>query len=192
MFQAEVKAEFVKRYCPPANGYAVFVDIDPSERGATGGQRKSSEARERQGQMHQAGECAEESLKNLGVQVGGSRSDWFRKIASQHRQAPPPIQGDRDIVAIHFGEKRVLIAEVEGESSAQPEQKLYKAIGQIVVALDNKIPDGWRSSFVLVVYGDKMKRHLRKASILASINVAGLAIAVDAADDEWLFRPSCP
>ncbi len=95
-------------------------------------------------------------------------------------------------MAVHFEKKQILIAEVEGESSGQPEQKLYKAIGQIVVAWANRIPDGWRSSFVLVVCGDKMKKHLRKVSKLADIGIAGLAIAVDAADDDWLFGSSPP
>ena len=192
MFQAQAKVEFVKRYCPPASGYEVFVDIDPSEKGITGSTRESPEARERQRQMRQAGESAERSLRDLGVQVGGSRKDWLDEVESRHRETPPRIQGDRDIVAIHCEKKQILIAEVEGESSGQPEQKLYKAIGQIVVAWANRIPDGWRSSFVLVVCGDKMKKHLQKVSKLADIGVAGLAIAADAADDKWLFGPSPP
>jgi hypothetical protein len=41
MFQLAVKLAFVKRYCNPQKGWEVFVDIDPSEEGRTGGGRKT-------------------------------------------------------------------------------------------------------------------------------------------------------
>jgi hypothetical protein len=44
------------------------------------------------------------------------------------------IEGDRDIVAFYKATHRCLIAEVEGKSSGQPEQKVYRAIGQILAA----------------------------------------------------------
>ena len=40
MFQAHAKVEFVHRYIPPRAGWAVLVDLDPSEEGRTGGKRK--------------------------------------------------------------------------------------------------------------------------------------------------------
>jgi hypothetical protein len=42
----------------------------------------------------------------------------------------PHVTGDADVIAFNTRHRCDLIAKVEGETSGQPEQKLYKAIGQ--------------------------------------------------------------
>ena len=124
MFQPTVKLEFVRHYCPPGRGWHVFVDIDPSEEGRTGGERTNDIAREHQRLMQSDCQAAREQLERLGAQVCGSRAQWCR----QHQL--PRIVGVRDIIALHSASRVYVVVEVEGESSGQPEQKLYKAIGQ--------------------------------------------------------------
>jgi len=70
----------------------------------------------------------------------GDRKGWC------HSQGLPYLEGDPDIVAYDQSGMRCLIVEVEGASSGQPEQKLYKAIGQIVRTASN-FPEGWRYTF---------------------------------------------
>jgi hypothetical protein len=127
MFQPRVKLEFIRRYCDPGKGWRVFVDIDPSEEGRTGGERKTDLARQRQIAMFKDAARVRRGLRKLGVTVG-SRSDWHLQCGL------PLLDGDRDIVAVHSRRRQYVIAEVEGVSSGQPEQKLYKAVGQAVMA----------------------------------------------------------
>lgn len=181
MFQPEVKYEFVKRYCSPRSGWTVFTDIDASEVGRTGGERKSDAARMVQARMQEEGRLTRQNLNNLGVTVGGSRAEWF------NRNELPIIQGDRDIVAFHREKRICVIAEVEGTSTGQAEQKLYKAIGQIVLASGFRSPDGWACEFVLVVHGDKIKRHLRSAHALTKLGITGISIEQIEERDEFLF-----
>lgn len=108
MFQPRVKLKFVRRYCAPKNGWKVFVDIDASEEGRTGGERTSGEARKRQRQMKRDGQTAREELRKLGATVGGDRATWYQE---QHL---PHINGDRDIVAFNKQEQLYVIAEVGG------------------------------------------------------------------------------
>src|SRR5688572_11840966 len=129
MFQPRVKLAFVERYCHPSAGWQVFVDIDASEEGRTG-VWKTPEALERRTSMQRDVKLVRVQLDKIGVQVGERSSKW-RKVLGRDF---PSLDGDRDIIAVHEGKKLLLVVEVEGESSGQPEQKLYKAIGQAVVA----------------------------------------------------------
>ena len=182
MFQPEVKLEFVRRYCPPADGWEIFVDIDASEEGRTGKERESLEAIRRQSQMKKDAKRVRRELALLGVTVGGSRAKWFRE------RGIPAIEGDRDVVAVNSAKCACVIVEVEGASSGQPEQKLYKAIGQIVMAANNRPLDGWNQALVLVVYGDKIAAHLKHANALVKIGISALALANDRKADRWLFQ----
>jgi hypothetical protein len=82
-----------------------------------------------------------------------------------------------------------VVAEVEGASSGQPEQKLYKAIGQIVRTASH-LPEGWRCHFMVVVYGDKIATHLLRANALAKLDIAGLHLKEHLDADRWLFGAS--
>jgi hypothetical protein len=186
MFQPEVKLEFVRRYCPPKAGWKVFVDIDPSEEGRTGGDRTTVEAKHRQEEMQSAADTARQQLEVLGVQVGGDRKNWLRK------HGLPPVAGDRDILAFHVAERLCLIGEAEGESSGQPEQKLYKAIGQLVMAASNGEPEGWQKVLVLVVHGDKITAHLQRATALAQLAISAVALGITRPSDQWLFQDTLP
>ena len=65
MFQPEVKLEFVRRYCNPDSGWIVYVDVDASEEGRTGGKRKTVEAEDRQKLMIADGKRAKEEMRKL-------------------------------------------------------------------------------------------------------------------------------
>jgi hypothetical protein len=82
-----------------------------------------------------------------------------------------------------------VIAEVEGASSGQPEQKLYKAIGQIVRTAST-LPAGWHCHLVIVVYGEKIADHLRRAKALEKLDIAALSLADRKGADGWLFGTS--
>jgi hypothetical protein len=179
MFQPRVKLEFIKRYCAPQNGWCVCVDIDPSEQGRTGATRKTKESEERQGKMRADATRVNDAFKELGVTVG-KRSHWCRSQSFHY------LEGDPDVVAYNPQKKRCIVAEVEGESSGQPEQKLYKAIGQIVRTVSD-LPHGWNSRPVIVVYGPKIAAHLQRARALAKLGISGVAIADDVRNDRWLF-----
>ncbi|MCG3183272.1 MAG: hypothetical protein ICCCNLDF_01358 [Planctomycetes bacterium] len=181
MFQPRAKLEFIRRYCPPSAGWRVFMDIDASEEGRTGGERTTQAAKTRQQQMRQDGQAVRAELDKLGVTVGGSRAGWFRK------HGLPTVDGDRDIVAFHPGRKLLVVAEVEGVSSGQPEQKLYKAIGQAVIAAGDTVPNGWTRKLALVTFGDAIATHLRKASALTKLEVSAVALADDPKADQWVF-----
>ena len=181
MFQPQVKLEFVRQYCDPACGWKVLVDIDASEEGRTGGERTTDKALVRQQQMQTAGETAKRELRRLGVSVGGNRAAWYR----EHRL--PQINGDRDIVAFNTKRRLYLIAEVEGESSGQPEQKLYKAIGQIVMAASDDIIDGWHRKLVLVVHGDGICKQMARVSALEKLGISALALDENNNHGRWLF-----
>jgi hypothetical protein len=179
MFQPRVKLEFVRRYCTPCNGWQVCVDIDASETGNTGGERKTRESQERQKAMLADAPRVKAALQSLDVSVG-DRSGWC------HSRELPYLEGDPDVTAYDAHKKRCIIAEVEGASSGQPEQKLYKAIGQMVRTVSN-LPPGWNSHLVIVVYGDKIADHLQRAHALAKLGISGLALVDDARKDRWLF-----
>ncbi|MEO7699621.1 MAG: hypothetical protein ABIZ04_10385 [Opitutus sp.] len=181
MFQPAAKLEFVRRYCSPRDGWRVFVDIDPSEEGNTGGERKTPETLDRQQRMREDAKRVRKELLELDVTVAGGRKAWFAGTAL------PPVVGDRDVIAFHSGRRLCVIAEVEGDSSGQPEQKLYKAIGQLVVAAGERAPENWQRYFALVVFGDRIARHLEKARALAKLHACGLQLAPDPEKDRWFF-----
>ena len=100
------------------------------------------------------------------------------KLAGEYSEAVlPSVSGDRDIVAINAEARQLIVAEVEGASSGQPEQKLYKAIGQIVLALHATRKNGFKTAHVIVVHGDSIAKHLRRAVALKEIGVSGLSLA---------------
>lgn len=186
MFQPRAKLEFVRRYCPPRDGWSVFVDIDPSEEGRTGGKCSTPEGRQRRLHMQEDAGDARRELQRLGATVGGSRVDWHRK------HDLPRINGDRDIIAFNAKRRFYLVAEVEGESSGQPEQKLYKAIGQIVMAAGEHVFEGWERSLVLVVYGEVMRDHLARAHHLGKMGVSAIALGDTMKHDTLSFGPPLP
>jgi hypothetical protein len=118
-------------------------------------------------------------LRDLNVAVGG-RKCWCQS------QSLPYLEGDPDVIAYDQFAKNLIVAEVEGESSGQPEQKLYKAIGQMVRTVSH-LPPSWSAHLVIVVYGDKIADHLQRAHALAKLGISGLALADDASRDRWLF-----
>lgn len=182
MFQPRVKLEFVRRYCAPKAVWSVCVDIDPSEEGRTGSKRESEVSRLRQIDMQTDAPVVRASLRALGANVG-SRKHWCQS------HGLPYVEGDPDIVAYDRTAKRCLIVEVEGVSSGQPEQKLYKAIGQIVRSASN-LPSGWDCDLILVVYGEAIANHLKRVNALEKLSISALALADRAVDDRWLFGKS--
>jgi hypothetical protein len=182
MFQPRVKLEFVRRYCAPKDGWSVCVDIDPSEEGRTGSPRESVSARQRQVEMQTDAPRVREEFKTLGVNVG-NRKQW----CAAH--GLPYLEGDPDIVAYDLATKRCVVAEVEGASSGQPEQKLYKAIGQIVRTA-SQLPEGCLCHLMVVVYGDKIARHLQRANALEQLRIAALHLEDRQDADRWLFGGS--
>lgn len=118
----------------------------------------------------------------LGVSVG-DRKRWCQA------HGVPYLERDPDIVAYDRKQKPWVVTEVEGASSGQPEQKLYKAIGQIVRTASH-LPDDWRCRLVIVVYGDKIARHLARAKALNRLEIAGLHLTDDKTSDRWLFGAS--
>ncbi len=187
MFQPRVKLEFVRRYCSPENGWRVCVDIDPSEEGRTGGTRENGESVRRQEKMREDGLWVRKKFEELGVRVG-DRKRWCKANGFRY------LQGDPDIVAYDAAGKRCLIAEVEGASSGQPEQKLYKAIGQMVRTVSNlseTLPEDWNRCCVIVVYGKQIAGHLERVRVLKKLDISGLALADDKSGDRWCFGDPC-
>ena len=181
MYQPRAKLEFVRRYCSPQEGWLVFVDIDPSEEGRTGGIRKSKGAREREMEMRRDALRVREELGRLGITPGGDRKEWFQ------RHGVPLVDGDRDIVAFHKATHRCLIAEIEAESSGQPEQKVYKAVGQVLVAGGVALSAPWTVARIIVVSGERMRVVLKKCRELHRLGISGLMLADDSAADAWIF-----
>lgn len=179
MFQPRVKLAFVERYCRPADGWTVFVDIDASEEGRTG-TWKTREAKARRKLMRTDGEAVRSRLDETGVHVG-KRSEQWKQVFGQ---SFPSIEGDRDLIAVHQEKKRLLVVEVEGQSSGQPEQKLYKALGQAVVAVSGSELPGYDRSVVVAVHGAEIREHLRAARAMAKIGIAGVHVATLHSDDE--------
>jgi hypothetical protein len=180
MFQPRVKLEFVFRCCSPQAGWKVFVDIDASEEGRTGTWKGPGAEARRRKMQDDAAEVRRE-FRALGVTVGGSRAGWLRE------QGLPSIHGDRDIMAFHQEKRACVIAEVEGESTGQPEQKLYKAIGQLVMAASAGELSGWKQMLVLVVYGGQIAKHLGRANALRKLGIPALVLSDDCKADQWPF-----
>jgi hypothetical protein len=181
MFQPRAKLEFVRRYCSPKVGWRVCVDIDASEKGVTGGARKTARSIQRERLMKEDWPKVEREFQALSVQIG-SRANWHRSAGL------PEFMGDPDILAYDFSNKEIIVAEIEAESSGQPEQKIYKAIGQIVRAA-SCAPDGWRRHFVVAVHGEEAMRHLKQMTAITKLSVFGLSIASDRVDDRLVLKP---
>jgi len=130
--------------------------------------------------MRSDGERARKVLKEIGVTVGGVRREWF----GHHNL--PVVRGDRDILAFHKRRRILLVAEAEGISGAQPEQKLYKAIGQIVMAASEEVPIGWNRRLFLVVHGKSITEHLSRVIFLEQLGVSAISIE-DYMVDRWIF-----
>lgn len=177
--------EFIRRYCSPKSGWEVHVDIDPSEVGRTGGEKIGARARDSRIERRKDGEIVCAELAKLGVQVNGSRSAWSARLGF------PCLPGDRDLIAFHRGTRCCVIAEMEGVSGGQPEQKIYKAIGEIVMALSQNTLSDWHLEFVPAVHGAEMVRHLAAATVLTKLGVSVLAVAPDRVDDRWILG-ACP
>ncbi len=138
--------------------------------------------------MEAAGNSAAQALTEFGAQVGGSRRSWFKTLRHNYPGGLlPEVSGDRDIVAINFDDNRLVIAEVEGDSSGQPETKLYKAIGQVVVAIGETKPNGFAPNYVLVVKGVELRTHTIRAKALELLGVSAVCLGTAISDDEWLF-----
>ena len=118
LYQVEVKLELVRLAFPPSAAWIVTVDVDPMER-ARGGVHPSDKSERAASALKQ--------LKALGVSIG------------EH-----DIHGRADIVADHpeLGRR---IVEVEGDSSRQPDQAMYSALGQILLK--------WRGTTEHLRYG---------------------------------------
>ncbi len=116
------------------------------------------------------------ALKQLGATVGGHQRNGFRRW--------PILGGDGDIVAVHSRSRQCVIAENEGASSGQSGQKLYKAMGQLVMAASGDPILDWTTVFILVVHGEAIARHLSGATALARLNISGLF-----AGDRSIGRP---
>lgn len=90
MFQPRVKLEFIRRYLPPAGDWQIYVDVDASEMGRTGGNNIGEAALQTRKRMLQEGTASKVALAKLGVQVGGNRARW------QQQHGLPSVKGDRD------------------------------------------------------------------------------------------------
>jgi hypothetical protein len=140
MYQPRVKLEFVRLHTPPRLGWDVSVAIDGAEKGKAGSARRNDWI------------AVSRHLSHLGID-SGPRSRW------PALQRPPftGIQFARapDIVAIHTTSRRVVVAEVEGASTRQGEQKVYSAAGQAVVHLKDTVPavpKGWTIEVIIVTH----------------------------------------
>jgi hypothetical protein len=183
MIQPLAKLRFVERYCNPRYGWSVFVDIDPSEEGRTGSARQTDEAKARQATAIREAPQILSQLRELGVSVGNRKPSWLSTFGSD---IPVPV-GDRDIIAVHRDRRLVIVAEVEGDSSGQPEGKIYKALGQLVCALSESRIEGFTNNYALVVWGAKPAGHLKRAAAIARLGVSGLVLGETVADDRWIF-----
>ena len=174
MFQPRLKLEFIRLQFPLAESWCVCVDIDASEEGRTGGSRKSEFALTRQRKMTADAQCVRQELKQFGVQVG-ARKRWLENLARS--AGVPKVKGDRDVIAYNVKQRRLVIAEVEGESSGQPEQKLYKAIGQLVFAASEPDPAGWKRELFLVVEGGTIAERAKDARCLRRLGISAVSVS---------------
>jgi hypothetical protein len=116
----------------------------------------------------------------MGVQVGGSRKAWLREngLPSDLAQLL-----DRDILAVDRSQGALIVAEVEGDSSGQPEQKVYKAIGQLVFTLGRWRQLGIRATlkarFVLAV-STGLVSQAAAAAVLEDLGVSSVELTASA------------
>jgi hypothetical protein len=185
LLQTEIKLEFVRQHCLPSNGWRVYVDIDASEEGRTGGPCKEPESQQRRDKMKVAAKNIRAELEKLDVTCGGGHKPWC-KINGL------PFPGDRDIIAFHPQRKIYLIVEVEGASSGQPEQKLYRAAGQLICAAGMDLPAGWNQRWlVLAVNGTTLADSLEKLKALQRLDITGIVVNKNESGKP-LFGPALP
>jgi hypothetical protein len=122
------------------------------------------------------------------VSLGARSIAWKRRFDAR----VDPIQGDRDVIAVNQQTGRLLIVEVEGVSSGQPETKVYKAVGQAIAATSCKIPENFVPTIGVAVVGARLADHLKRCSVLATLGVFGVRLDEQAAAfDDWVFgRPT--
>jgi hypothetical protein len=108
LYQLEVKCSLVRLSFPPVSGWKVHVHVDPMER-AKGGQHKPDKA-------------SRAAAAALGLETAGARL------------TPHPLFGRVDVVAEH-PEHGTRLVEVEGEASKQREQRMYSALGQLLLSM---------------------------------------------------------
>ncbi|MGZ3714276.1 MAG: hypothetical protein ACXVA4_02555 [Ktedonobacterales bacterium] len=185
MFQPRIKLEFITRYCPPSDGWDVFLDIDPSEEGRTGGSRLHEASIQRQQKMIEDAVLVRKSLAALGVHVGSRARSW----KAVYNLRVPYVHGDRDIFAVNESQRRIIVVEVEGDSSGQPESKVYRAVGQAVVASNECSITGFDTTLGIVVHGRRLAEHLIRCRNLEALSIFGLHLSEDPKDDVWLFGP---
>jgi hypothetical protein len=108
VYQIEVKRQLVVHRFSPSDGWEVTVDLDPMEMGV--------------------GEQQPESKR----EIAGQCRDWLRQRGV--RLGTHPTYNRADVVATH-PDKGTHVFEVEGVSSRQPEQAVYSALGQVMLAM---------------------------------------------------------
>ena len=157
MYQPEVKYQFIRdKFWGKA--WEVLVDIDASERGDAGGNKDSRRLRKAKWKK------TKRRLEEIGIKFTNDhrqKSDLREELIAKGLEIP----ARPDIVAFRKrrGKKPDLwIIEVEGQSSRQPEQKVYSAIGQILLALFETPANNVELHFAVVVYGEKEARHLER------------------------------
>jgi hypothetical protein len=183
MIQPVAKLAFVQRYCSPAEGWRVFVDVDPSEEGRTGSARISPTALARHDVMLREAPVAIAELRRLGACVGRRQREW--KACFGGSLTLP--KGDRDIIAVHEGRHLLWVTEVEGDSGGQPEGKIYKALGQLVCAASEMALPGFRRFLSLAAWGPGAEKHLRRAAASSSMGISGLVLSEQRDLDQWVF-----
>jgi len=181
MFQPRAKLEFVRRYCPPKEGWHVCVDIDGSEKG-TAGKRTKERSQKRGLEMRSDWSEVEKKMRQLKVQIG-NYPRWCNELNVR-------AFGHRPDIAAYHNDYGCLIAEVEAESTGQPEDKVYKAVGQIILAASLPIDKRWKPHFLVAVHGPKMVSVLRRMTKLTKVPIFGLSIATDKTEDQIVIRPT--
>lgn len=106
MYKLQIKAALISAKFLPANGWAVCVNIDGSEKGLKDAKKRACV------------EPAERIIRSAKVRVG--RHSVF---------------GAKDIVAEH-PQLGTIVLKAIGLSSEQPEQELYNALGQLILSMD--------------------------------------------------------
>ena len=108
IYQIEVKRYLVKHLFLPSDGWKVVVDIDAMERGISGQQPPGKREIAKRNEAY---------IREHGVRIGAH-----------------PVYKRADVVTIHPA-KGTFVTEVEGRSSSQLEQKMYSALGQLLLAM---------------------------------------------------------
>jgi hypothetical protein len=178
MFQPRAKLEFVRRYCPPNRGWHVCVDIDGSEKGTAGKRTKESSIK-RGLEMQADWFHVEKELRGLKVRIGNYPS-WCKELNLS-------TFGHRPDIATYHSDRGCIIAEVEAQSTGQPEDKVYMAVGQIMLAASVPISEKWKPHFFVVVHGSKMVDVFRRMTQLTKIPIFGFSLA-DNEEDEIVIR----